>query len=349
MLGHSDVNDGRLLLLKPSREPIDNCIAEAICRLHLQVLLWKQSYQHPFLVVLDYCAAEAPAPIFYSFYGAWKQIERLLNRIFILAKQHSEQRVSEPPEHLAALYAQQQRIQAELTQWFNVYEASAEFLRLEDVEGRGYQLLFTCHSMATIMAAVGLQANDESSYDLHTKQFASLIGLSVGLLNKALTDPRTRVIPGQRFDMSRSIVDIGWIPPLYFTALKCRVHRVRLQAVRLIESASHRGGIWDSKIAGCVARKVMEMEERDFYRDIETVDDFLLTSSPTLQDLSLPNLPLQYRMNQVKVVLPDGPLENVFVFCRQKLSSGDWKVSSKEYHALSECWTDGRRSEEEDM
>jgi hypothetical protein len=93
----------------------------------------------------------------------------------------------------------------------------------------------------------------------------------------------------------------------------------------------------------------MEMEERDFYRDVDTADDFLLSSSPGLWDLSLPTLPQSYRIHEVKVVLSDSPMDSVFLFCRQKQSSGDWKVLSKEYHVLSQCWTDGRTGEEVEM
>ncbi len=120
--------------------------------------------------------------------------------------------------------------------------------------------------------------------------------------------------------MSRSIADVGWIPPLYYTALKCRVHRVRLQAIRLLESASHREGIWDSKIAAAVARKVMEIEEDGFYRGMDTADDFSLSSLPGLQDLSLPSLPLSARLCEVKVVLPDGPVGSIRLLYKRRTS-----------------------------
>src|SRR5271163_238923 len=121
-------------------------------------------------------------------------------------------------------------------------------------------------------------------------------------------------------NMSRSVV----------AALKCRVHRVRLQAIRLFESTSHREGIWDSHIAACVARKVMEIEERDFYKDVDTADDFPLSSYPGSVDLSLPTLPDFHRIHEVKVVLSDDPLGNVLLFCRQNQRGGDLKFPVRE-------------------
>jgi hypothetical protein len=64
-------------------------------------------------------------------------------------------------------------------------------------------------------------------------------------------------------NMSRCIVDIGWIPPLYYTAIRCRIHRVRLHAIRLLESTSHREGICDARISAAVARTVMQLETND--------------------------------------------------------------------------------------
>ncbi|KAN0113220.1 hypothetical protein V8E51_006171 [Hyaloscypha variabilis] len=133
-----------------------------------------------------------------------------------------------------------------------------------------------------------------------------------------------RPLPWPRIHMSRSIVDIGWIAPLYYTALKCRVHRVRLQAIRLLETTSYREGIWDSKISSCVARKVMEIEEAGFYKDCDAADEFLLSSSPRSQDLSLPILPQADRIHEVRVALSDGPNDTIPLHYRQ--GQRDWEV-----------------------
>ncbi len=58
--------------------------------------------------------------------------------------------------------------------------------------------------------------------------------------------------------------------------------RIRLQAIILLEPTFHRGRIQDATIAACVARKGMEIEERDFYRDVDSANGFPLTSSPRL-------------------------------------------------------------------
>jgi hypothetical protein len=316
------VDDG-ILLLKPSHDSIDDWIVEAFSRLHVQVELFKQSYQHSCLV-LKASGPEPSIPIFHSVNEAWQQMERLLSKVFYLTEQGRQQQVSNnlPIGYPSALLGHQQHIQAELARWLDTYEASRKDLQSQDSYGFACRLLCEYHTMASIMADTCLWLDDESIFDSYTEQFVFLINQSVNMWK--IGSPG-QPLPGHYMNMSRSIVDIGWIPPLYYAALKCRVHRVRLQAIRLLESASHREGIWDSKIAVCVARKVMEIEERDFYRDVDTVDDFPLSSSPGLRDLSLPTLPQSYRIHEVKVVLSNDPMDSVFLFYRQKQTNGDWK------------------------
>jgi hypothetical protein len=140
--------------------------------------------------------------------------------------------------------------------------------------------------------------------------------------------------------MAKSIIDMGWTPPLYYTALKCRIHRVRLQAIRFLESSAHLEGMWDTQIAACVARKVMEVEEEGYYEQFEVIEDFSLVSTPDSCDLSLPTLPLSHRIKDIDVILPDGPEDSIFLLYSRKSSTGSWMTLRKEYHVPSQSWID---------
>lgn len=340
-----DEDDEGILLLKPSPASIDDWIAEALLRLHVQVELFRQSYQHHCL----FLQAPRPEPSIYTFHSineAWHQMERLLNKIFYLTEQGREKRISKPlcfhPPR--GLLKYQRRIQAELTmlsKWLHTFEVSKEKLQRDQREELTFQLLRTYHAMATIMAGACLGPDNESIFDSYSNLFSLLISRSAKMRDIRLSESPVRLLPGHCMNMSRSIVDIGWIPPLYYTALKCRVHRVRIHAIRLLESTFHREGIWDAKIAACVARKVMEIEEGNFYKGMDTDDDFPLSSAAELRDLSLPTLPQSYRIQEVQVVLSNGPMESVFLICKQRQTSEDWRVLMKEYSLLSQRWLDG--------
>ena len=155
------------------------------------------------------------------------------------------------------------------------------------------------------------------------------------------------VLPGNRISVSRSVIDMGWIPPLYYAVLKCRIHRVRLHAVRLLEASSHREGISDAKVAACVARKIIELEERDL--DIgKGEDEFDLFKAPGIEELDWNFVGRDLKgvrgVCDLKVTLPDGPEESVFFSCRQKRDSGEFEVVELEYRVIEQCWVDVRTS-----
>jgi hypothetical protein len=191
--------------------------------------------------------------------------------------------------------------------------------------------------MADIMAHSCFEATRQHILDSHENDFISIINQMINLFKTGRQTSETLL--GNHSEMSRFMGDIALIPPLYYTALNCRVHQIRLQAIKLLELSSHREGIWDAKIAACVVRKVMEMEERDFYKDY-TTDDLPFGSSYKAQDFSLPTLPILYRIDDVEVVLPDDPSGKVTMVCKKRQDDGSWEVLVSEYDALSESWTD---------
>lgn len=122
--------------------------------------------------------------------------------------------------------------------------------------------------------------------------------------------------------------------------VKCRNHRVRLQAVKMLEFTTHREGIWDAKIAACVAQKVMEIEEKDFYKDTDAADDFHFLSSPKTENLLLPALPESYRLHDVQIMLPDGLQGKITLRCKRRRYDGSWEDIVTECDLLSQRWRD---------
>ncbi len=142
------------------------------------------------------------------------------------------------------------------------------------------------------------------------------------------------IIHGCLADMSDAVAEVGWIPPLYYTAIKCRNHRIRLQAVKLLKALPHKEGMWDSMTAASISEAVVKIEERDFYKDFVTEDDFPLCSTPTEKDLLLPELPELNRLHEVQIMLPDNPMEKVVMTCKRRLKDGDCEVLVRECEVL---------------
>ncbi|EHK42430.1 hypothetical protein TRIATDRAFT_34766 [Trichoderma atroviride IMI 206040] len=318
-------DDGRVLLFDIVPGSIDDTIVRAFCRLNLQLELFRHGYQHPCLV-LQIAEPETPASVFRSVNEAWKQIERLFGRIFHLTDLWRRQQQTlhhSPVEVPPKLLTCQHQIRAELSACLVILTASKTSMPDQDPKGLVYGLLSVYHTMASIMADTCLRLDDESVFDSHTQQFVSILTESIAMWKTGQSDLLQRYLRWPCIHMSRSIVDIGWIAPLYYTALKCRIRRVRLHAVRLIETTSYREGIWDSNIVSCVARKVMEIEEGGFYEDDRAAEGFLLSSPPRSRDISIPALPRLSRIHEVRVVLSDRPADTFPLFYRQ--ARGRWR------------------------
>lgn len=338
--------DGETRHLKPCHGSTDDWIVETFSRLHLQVELFRYSYQHPCLV-LQAARPEPPAARIHSVNEAWQHLERLLNQVFHVTHQARQQAESERgscQQSCLALLRRQHLIRAELAGWPRMYEAFRKGVQSHDCyeEERVHHLLCAYHTMATIMADTCLLPGCESTFDSHTDRFVLLIR-QLADIRLAVSPTDHHVLPGRVMDMDMawSVIDMGWVAPLYYAAVKCRVHRIRLQAVRLLETTSHREGFWDATTAACAARKVMEVEERDFYGDVDTADDFPLCSSPCPRDLALPALPESYRLRELEVVLSGAPMDRILLFCKQEQDGIDCRVLVSEYDARLRRWVDG--------
>ncbi|KAF2787515.1 hypothetical protein K505DRAFT_257553 [Melanomma pulvis-pyrius CBS 109.77] len=326
--------------LKSRRDSTDDWIIEALSRLHLQVELFQYTFEHPNPnLCLQGTWQNTPASIFHSIFEGWQELERLLNGIIYLTHQARRQAV---PGCVSAkesleLLEHQQHIKESLVQWLATWEAFEQsWGPASEERQKAYLVLHVFHSMGAIMVNTCLHPRDEMIFDYHTNQFIFLIMQLAGLRDVHLI----KTLPGHLMDMSRSVVDFGWIPPLYITAVKCRVHRIRLQAIRLLESTSHREGIWDAKITACVARKVMEIEERDFYENEDTEDFFPLDSLPTPRDLDLPVLPDSHRLREVEVVLSGAPVDRILLFCKRMQHGLDCRVLLSEFDVHLQRWKD---------
>jgi hypothetical protein len=229
--------------------------------------------------------------------------------------------------------------------WLETYETFMQSVHgcqsLE--EQRAYRIICVYHTLAIIMTAVCLCPSDEEAFDAHTNLF---IRLSTQLEDIRALGAKDYERPrGHLINMASSIIDVGCLPPLYYMAVKCRVHHVRMKAIRQLESTYHREGIWDAKITARVARKVVEMEERGFYdgmhgADAVMADSRLSVMVPDAQEYLMAPLPGSYRLHDAEMVFSGDPTEKVLLYCSLRQGGADCRVPIAEYHLGSQRWLD---------
>ncbi|KAH8817274.1 hypothetical protein F5884DRAFT_748742 [Xylogone sp. PMI_703] len=236
-----------------------------------------------------------------------------------------------------ALYSHRDSLQSNIDSWIRIYNASQATL-LDPVHKHkvlGGPLLRVFLSMASVMTSTLLADARESIFDSHTPDFTHIIQQTVDLWKSVTKILGLPLKADCRISGLQFTVDLGTIPFLYYTALKCRVPWLRRQAIALLLAAPHREGMWDGVIVANIAQKVMRMEENGFYDDLDiNFEPYPFDSPAEWNERNLdrvPHLPESSRFYHIEVVMHDPLLGVGHLICkrRQHEMDGSWiKITS---------------------
>lgn len=154
---------------------------------------------------------------------------------------------------LTRLEHERMKIQIDLDMW---HENFTNYLQTIDTSST----LELQHSSATVWTYYGVckiwcspwRDTQQTTYDLHFDTF-DMIVTQAGIALDALSQ-LYQTLPVYSFEM-------GMIPPLYFTAWKCRHPRIRHQALRLMKQAPLQEGLFLANQTWKAAEKIIEIEE----------------------------------------------------------------------------------------
>lgn len=215
-------------------------------------------------------------------------------------------------------------LESALAQWRKVHERTPS--STVDMASFAYRLLKLYYHIA--MVIVGTYGKSEMAVDAFNPTFLEIVRQSVNTYN--MLQPGGLYGHLERSSL-KSISDIGWIAPLYITAIRCRIPRLRHQCIRLLEIVQHKEGIFDSHLATTVAREICNVEGQN---DLDTFD---VLEVPSTEVLTKATLPLSSRVSDLRVELPadsQGLLTLSYnhenrALCRQyNLSTGIWSYVS---------------------
>ncbi|KAL4953670.1 hypothetical protein BDW69DRAFT_205688 [Aspergillus filifer] len=384
--------------LHASPESIGDLIAEAFFRLHTQVELLQHQYRpRPCLLPPP---IQSPlhngypqACSFSSYTAAWRPLDHLMNETFHLSSL-AQRSLVKKGQRAEDLIAHQARMISGLQTWLKTYNASLPSLQLStnlivaEAKAKVHRLILSYHTMLTIMTETSLHPDNESVFDNFTSHYRRIVSLLSETYKLSVPDPdhpkasptavphgqtspsflyispKDKDSPESRWiggcDMSHTIIDIGWMIPLFYVAIKCRDRRIRRAAIQLLESTNHREGIWDARITSCVARKVMEVEEGDLFDGYSPVgiDDVDVggigddsesegresespehsSSSSAFSELDAePVLPESCRIRDLEVCMEGDPLQRVVLFGAWEGMDGG-RVCIGEYDVREQRW-----------
>jgi hypothetical protein len=117
----------------------------------------------------------------------------------------------------------------------------------------GVRCLKVHHRVGTIMMETFIHS-DEMIYDDYRQDFEFIVSQCTKLLD---IDTKDGAMSRQLFSLH-----LGYIPPLFFAATRCRDPSIRRQAITVLHASRRRERVWDSCAAARVAERVMAIEER---------------------------------------------------------------------------------------
>jgi hypothetical protein len=314
--------------------PTDNLVAHMFLKLSVQVNMLGYSHSHPVLVSSKLIADSLPRR-FSSIAEARQHLDKLIARAFELSDLCRKQ---EPlHQNQSALLDDQITLQADLVSWLQALTLSGLGTdpAASPLHKAACVVLRMYNFMAVSIVEACLFADQETLFDHQWGSFLSIIACAIHA-RKLIEASQIHAMPGGSVGTYGTIIDIGWIPALYYTAIKCRIRRIRLHAIRFLASTNHREGFWDAMVAAQVAGEVMRMEGEEHGASID--DNFTLDSIPTQEELQFPTLSESQRVHDVEVVLLNEPWTRVRFRCRRRHTDGNWEDIYKEHNPATGSW-----------
>lgn len=323
---------------------VDVWLVTIFTRLLVQAKLLGQIPTVSYQGLLDFLPQQDPET-FSSVLEARRSLDHLLLRTFGLEARFNRTTGTPTTELGTELHTCQSGILMQLFSWSKNHEPtmSNSLSPPSAMERAAWCLLRLHHRLAIIIASTCLETC-ESRFDRHEVDFLMIISRAIELYSLRYTNVGHEVVKHHDPEPNspNSVSDMGWIAPLYLTALKCRNRRIRHQAVDLLQSGRHKEGIWDSKLAFSVARQVVMIEEGDFYDHLE-FDAFDKLAAPTEKELATTTLPEESRLKTVEITLPDDKTGRLWMTCRRQKQTGVVEWICKEYDLPSQQWSETHR------
>ena len=123
-------------------------------------------------------------------------------------------------------------------------------LTCEDPSGLHAKNVELWYSMAITLLHVGFHG-PETRYDSAMDHMKRMVELSEDLSSTI----------NQTAETTWFSLDLGFLIPTFFCAIRCREPSIRRRAISVLEHCERREGIWESTAAAAISRRWMQLEE----------------------------------------------------------------------------------------
>ncbi|KAE8406641.1 hypothetical protein BDV37DRAFT_242349 [Aspergillus pseudonomiae] len=322
-------------ILSPAEDFVHDALVESYARLAIQSAMFGHVPSHLCVIVRDPQLHALPHR-FPSLVEARQALDDLLTRIHCLERYIYSVPADDGPGTDPEAFETQRRIMADLLLWRKAYNASLSLKTDACKEKIGFLLLRVYYEMAMIMASVCLSREGEMVFDAYTNDFVGVMTAFFDMRRFWSTTSLPIKEQHMAFQNGQSecngysfTIESGFIPPIYYTGLKCRVLKIRRLAIRLLRAAPHREGLWNGPLVADVLEEVVRVEHGSFHADDDPnqdLDERLNDADFQLEKDDLPSsdATAESRISDVEILLSDVVDGDTFMKYRQKGEDGQW-------------------------
>ncbi|KAL2835667.1 hypothetical protein BJY01DRAFT_68622 [Aspergillus pseudoustus] len=264
-----------IILVKDDPQIYDDYLVDVFAQLNLQFLMLGNSSQLKETFVTPFYHGQRVhiPPRFRSSEEARRSFGSIILAATYLCKEFERATLTSDiraPEPSVADTEKQEALQSAMLGWIASYDRSIDSLLPSASHGErfGLMMLRVYADACTIIIGTCLTIK-ETAYDPYNTEFESIIKRYRELPGEG-PGPQSTWEPGVcKLDPCFTI-DTGMFPPLYFTAIKCRNHAIRNQALSLLRQYPTMEGPWTGPMLARAAGYVVELEEKHFVKALRS-------------------------------------------------------------------------------
>ncbi|KAF4472632.1 Transcriptional regulatory moc3 [Fusarium albosuccineum] len=229
-----------------------------------------------FPLLLRNTGTDESNPVFFSTSEAQLALDDLCIRTLRLIRAGNPYRLDEvqgaPPQDL---YDWQSRAMADLEAWDKAF-ANFQATRLAPNKHDTTSLALKIRERLTKIWLANCFTRGEIGYDESKDDFAELVGWARAAADK---------LDAIKMTPAKFTFDTGFNPLMHFIVHRCRILRIRLEALDLMQRlSSQRESMWDASLMYDMSRRIVEVEH-----DIDLDGDYDLNDETVPPDLKRPN------------------------------------------------------------